>query len=172
MSRVIQSYLPVFLRYIDRITHLAEQAGPQDLLARLSPDSFTAVEHFAIAQGYALRAICPLIGEAVPDLDPVTDLPSLTRRGDFVRTYLTAIDPAQLETAGHRSVTHIAGEANLTQPAEAFLTLYAAPNFFFHLNMGYAILRQQGVPVGKGDFDGFHSYPSGFSFVTDAPERA
>jgi len=42
---------------------------------------------------------------------------------------------------------------------------YAMPNFFFHLCMAYALLRAQGVPLGKPDFDGWHRYAPGFSFV-------
>jgi hypothetical protein len=34
----------------------------------------------------------------------------------------------------------------------AFLTGFALPNFFFHVSMTYAILRAQGVGVGKSDF--------------------
>ncbi|WP_232461250.1 DUF1993 family protein [Cellvibrio sp. PSBB006] len=37
--------------------------------------------------------------------------------------------------------------------------------FFFHLSMSYAIARQAGIPLSKADFDGYHSYPVGFSFV-------
>ncbi|WP_295961007.1 DUF1993 family protein [Rhodoferax sp.] len=43
-------------------------------------------------------------------------------------------------------------------PGEAFLSQYALPNFFFHLTSAYALLRQQGVPLGKADFDGWHQY--------------
>jgi uncharacterized protein len=45
-------------------------------------------------------------------------------------------------------------------PAPEFLLQYGLPNFLFHVTTAYAILRAQGVPVGKGDFDGFHAYPS------------
>ncbi|MGL4733568.1 MAG: DUF1993 domain-containing protein [Enterovibrio sp.] len=31
---------------------------------------------------------------------------------------------------------------------------FAIPNFFFHLNMIYAILRKEGVAIGKGDYLG------------------
>ena len=54
------------------------------------------------------------------------------------------------------------GELDL--PAAEYFHMYAVPNFFFHYSMVYAIARQGGVPVGKSDFDGYHRYPSGFTF--------
>ncbi len=37
---------------------------------------------------------------------------------------------------------------------QQFLLYYVIPNAFFHLSMAYAILRQQGLPLGKQDFEG------------------
>jgi hypothetical protein len=61
-------------------------------------------------------------------------------------------------------IRHQAGFALLEQTGAEFLHLYGIPNFFFHLTMGYAALRAAGVPLGKADFDGFHSYPADFRF--------
>jgi uncharacterized protein len=55
-------------------------------------------------------------------------------------------------------VSEKAGQAVFERPALEFVTCYALPNFFFHLTTAYAILREAGCPVGKGDFDGFHRY--------------
>ena len=57
-----------------------------------------------------------------------------------------------------------AGFNEVSLPADDFITLYITPNFFFHLNMVYAIARHYGVPLSKQDYDGFHGYPLGFSF--------
>jgi len=35
---------------------------------------------------------------------------------------------------------------------EVFLKHWALPNFFFHISMAYALLRQAGVELGKSDF--------------------
>jgi len=35
-----------------------------------------------------------------------------------------------------------------------YATMYALPNFYFHVTTAYAILRKNGVPIGKGDFLG------------------
>ena len=45
--------------------------------------------------------------------------------------------------------------------------MYALPNFFFHYSMVYAIARQAGVEIGKSDFDGYHDYPVGFTFMSE-----
>jgi hypothetical protein len=77
---------------------------------------------------------------------------------------LGAMTSAEFEGAEGRIIRHHAGLAVLEQTGSGFLHLYGLPNFFFHLTMGYAALRAAGVPLGKADFDGFHSYPDGFRF--------
>ncbi len=56
------SYVCVFEHYLERIAHLMAQATPEELEGRLTPESFTALENFAIAQGYVLRSLFPLLG--------------------------------------------------------------------------------------------------------------
>lgn len=163
---LIQHYLPVFRHYLSRINNLAEGATAAHLSARLTPDSFTALEHFAIAQRYILRGLYPLIGHDLPEMDEVEDISGLHARGDIVRSFLDGLAQPDAQIVGE--VTHVAGKATLRQSPYDYIALYAAPNFFFHVNMGYAILRSQGAQIGKGDFDGFHSYPPGFSFQNDS----
>ncbi len=43
-----------------------------------------------------------------------------------------------------------AGDLNLT--ATAYIFNYALPNFYFHVQTAYAILRMKGVPLGKSDY--------------------
>lgn len=63
-----------------------------------------------------------------------------------------------------RRIRHRAGFAQLDQPGAEYLQLFALPNFFFHLSMGFAVLRQGGIEIGKSDYDGLHDYPQGFRF--------
>lgn len=162
----------VYRRYLRQIAHMVSLATSAQLGARLSEDSFTALQHFSIAQGYVLRAVYPVVGREVPELAECHDVASLLARGATVERHLDALSPEDFDTSEDVEVSHVAGEARLTQPACEFIDLYAMPNFFFHLSMGYAILRAEGLSIGKGDFDGFHSYPKGFSFVTSAAETA
>jgi uncharacterized protein len=145
--------VPVFLHYLPRIAALA---GKGDLAARLV-DGFTAGQNLTTAVGFSLRACCPLAGVAVPPLpDP------LAAQVAFATQTLHSLSPADFDPM--RRIKHRAGFADLDQSAPDYLHLFALPNFFFHLTMAYAVLRAQGADIGKADFDGLHSYPSGFQF--------
>lgn len=45
-------------------------------------------------------------------------------------------------------------EADLPFPGLSYLQTYVTPNFYFHESMAYAILRKEGVPLGKLDYLG------------------
>lgn len=149
--------VPVFRHYLARAQDIVD-AHPEALAARIA-DSFPAGQHFATAAGFALRVACPLAGRAVPDLPR-----ALAPRLAVVRATLGAMRPEDFAGAEALRIRHRAGFAELDQPAADFLYLFGLPNFFFHLTMGYAALRQAGAPIGKADFDGFHAYPPDFHF--------
>jgi hypothetical protein len=73
---------------------------------------------------------------------------------------LNQLNASDFAGAELRVLQSQAGQALVSLPATEFLLQYALPNFFFHLSAAYALLRSQGVALGKRDFDGFHSYPS------------
>jgi uncharacterized protein len=150
--------VPVFRHYLARAQEIARRASAEQLQGQIA-DSLTAGQHLATAAGFALRAACPLAGREVPDLPQ-----ALAPRLAVVRATLGAMRPEEFLGAENRIILHRAGFADLEQGAADFLYLYAAPNFFFHLTMGYAALRQAGMDLGKADFDGFHSYPADFRF--------
>ena len=132
---------------------MIEKAGPEALAAQVA-DAFPAGQQFATAAGFALRIACPLAGREVPSL-PAALAPRLA----VARATLGGMRQDEFLGAEDRRILHRAGMADLDQTASDFLHLYGLPNFFFHLTMGYAALRQAGVALGKADFDGFHAYP-------------
>lgn len=159
--------VPVFLHYLDRLALLVERtAGREQVLAgRLAPDMFSAAQQVATAAGFALRVAYPLAGQVVP---PVADLGldriGLGRRIAAACTALRALDAADFENAAERRIRHRAGFAELDQSGAEFLHLFGMPNFLFHVSMTFAVLRAEGVELGKADFDGLHDYPHGFRF--------
>jgi uncharacterized protein len=130
----------------------AAQARPDLLTTRLTPGTFTAAGHLNTAIGFALRATLPLAGQPVPGLTgPIPDRIAQARA-------LLAASPPPTQTR----IRHRAGFADLDQSADDYLHLFALPNLWFHVTMAYATLRAGGLPLGKADFDGLHTYPPGF----------
>ena len=145
--------VPVFRHYLGQVTLMIDKAGPQAMAAQVA-DAFPAGQQFATAAGFALRIACPLAGREVPNL-PVALAPRLA----VARATLGGMRPDEFLGAEERRIQHRAGMADLDQTAGDFLHLFGLPNFFFHLTMGYAALREAGVVLGKADFDGLHAYP-------------
>lgn len=106
-----------------------------------------------------------MLGKEIPELKAQThDRVGLIKFGSEVSALLATITASNFDGASVRYIKHTAGDAKLEQDATNFVTLFALPNFYFHLTMGYAILRREGVELGKSDYDGQHIYPSGFHF--------
>jgi hypothetical protein len=159
--------VPVFRHYIARLEGMVARAGGRAELmqARLQPDMFGFGQQVATALRFSLRVSHPLAGQAVPP-DPAlgTDADGLAQRIALTRGALDALDPAAFQGAEGRMIRHVAGFAELEQDGLTFLHRFGMPNFLFHTAMAFAILRANGVAVGKADFDGQHDYPPGFRF--------
>ncbi len=68
--------------------------------------------------------------------------------------FLKSIDEARLEGSETREVTlKFPGREMHFQGAD-YLTMFVLPNFYFHLTTAFAILRHNGVPIGKMDYIG------------------
>lgn len=172
------SSVKVFFHYLKQLSLLlqevesAVQAGTHDestvLQAQLAPGMFSMSHQSQTAIGFSLRTCYPLVGEPIPELpEPPDTLAGLQQHIQKAQDFLNRLRPEQFINAEERTITTKAGFAELELSGSDFLNLYALPNFFFHLSMVYAIQRQQGISIGKSDFDGFHQYPSGFSFLEE-----
>ena len=166
-DRLFAATVPVFLHYVRQAMHLAHQGTAAQFTHRLTPDGFSGAEHIAVALGFVRRTIEPLTGKA-PDLASLPDTPDRTALQDHAKgllAFLAGMERDDFAAGPNGLIRHEAGKARLEQSPWDFTMLYALPNFFFHLSLGYASLRAAGAQIGKADFDGFHEYPKGFSFV-------
>jgi hypothetical protein len=155
--------VPVFRHYLVRMQGFLDRAAGREavLTARLAPDMFTCGQQIATAAGFALRTSFPLAGLPVPSLpEPPPDRAGLSVRIAAVQAALDGLDPAAFDAPGR--IRHRAGFAELDQSGADFLHLFGMPNFLFHTSMAFAILRANGIAIGKADFDGLHDYPEGF----------
>ena len=125
---------------------------------RLAPGMMTAGEQLRTTAGFALRATFPLTGRAAVPGQFAPDLPGLREYFAFAGAAIATLTPADFSGAATRMIAHRAGEADLVQDGAVYLHCFAIPNLWFHLGMAYAILRTEGLAIGKADFDGWHRY--------------
>ncbi len=138
--------------WIDQAIAYAEQRGfdPEVFVqARLAPDQFPFVRQVQSACDTAKFATKRLTGREAPSHpDTETTLAELKARIEEVRSWLGEASEADFEGAAERGVTLTQAEGLSFSGAE-YLNEFAIPNFFFHLTHAYAILRHNGVPLGK-----------------------
>lgn len=145
-------------RAVPRLIDRLEDAGP--LSTRLAADGFTGGEHFCCALGFVARTVLPLVGRDIPELPFDSDAGLIVALAEDMGFLLDTVARHDFDDAAHREITHVAGEATLTQTGQDYALLFALPNAQFHLTLGYATLRAAGAGVGKGDLDGYHRYTS------------
>jgi len=103
------------------------------------------------AKGAAAR----LAGVEIPSMaDTETTFPELQARIEKTIAFLKSLDRAAFEGADAREIVMKVGPQEWKMSGQQFLTTFALPNFFFHVTTAYAILRHNGVEIGKRDFLG------------------
>ena len=129
---------------------------PVELLrAQLAPDMHPLAAQVHWAGEGAKLAVDRLVGVSTkPRADDAKSFAELHERVDATVAYLGTVAPADLEAGLARTieVEHRGGSMRFV--GEQFLLQLAIPGFFFHVTMAYAVLRQEGVAVTKGDFMG------------------
>ena len=134
----------------------ARKFDPVNLVnARLFPDMLPLSRQVQIASDAAKGAAARLTGTDNPKFeDTETTFPELIARVDKTIDYLKGFKPAQFEGAETRTITVKTPNAEFTVTGLVFLRHMAIANFYFHLTTAYALLRHNGVELGKIDFLG------------------
>lgn len=121
---------------------------------RLAPDQFPFVRQVQIACDTAKLAAARLAGKEAPKHeDTEQTLEELRARVRTVIAYLDGFSEKDFEGAATRVVTQPRWEGRTMTGADYFIE-HAVPNFFFHITHVYAILRHNGVCLGKRDYLG------------------
>ncbi|PLK26916.1 DUF1993 family protein [Novosphingobium sp. TH158] len=161
-----QATVPSFLQILRPVAGLVEKArehckaqgGEEAALcdARLAPDMWpfakqvmAAVQHSAGAIEGAKR------GETGPDMSaPPTSFDALAAAVAGAIAALEKVTPEEVDGIAANDTCFRFGERIMPFTVEDYLLSFALPNFYFHASMAYAVLRNQGVQVGKADFLG------------------
>ena len=136
---------------------MAKSIEPNALLqARLFPDMFPLIRQVQIAADFSRGVSARLAGVEVPkfedDQQSFADLHALLSKTlDFIDSF----SPQQIDGKEDREIITRPGTPKEKRfSGLAYLLSYGLPQFFFHVTTAYAILRHNGVEVGKRDYMG------------------
>ncbi|HEX4649716.1 MAG TPA: DUF1993 domain-containing protein [Steroidobacteraceae bacterium] len=125
------------------------------LAARLAPDMLPLTRQVQIACDLAKNSVARLAAQEPPRFeDTETTFEQLRVRIARVIDYLKSVPASALEGAETRDVRVPSGQRAYEFKGLEFLQRWAIPNVFFHVTTAYAILRHNGVDLGKRDFLG------------------
>jgi uncharacterized protein len=156
--------VPVFQHMLRNLVHILEkgEANAQarkfdpSVLAgfRLAPDMLPFTRQVLIACDAAKLCAARISGVEAPKFDDTeTTFDELKERIRKTLAYLETVPASALDGTEDKEITFPVGrEAKRTMTAQAYLTTWALPNFFFHVTTAYAILRHNGVDLGKTDY--------------------
>jgi hypothetical protein len=121
---------------------------------RLAPDQLAFARQVQIACDTAKLAASRLTGKPAPQTpDTEKTLADLSARVRATIAYLDTFTAQDFEGAATRVVTQPRWEGKMMTGA-AYFQQHALPNFFFHTAHAYALLRHNGVNLGKRDYLG------------------
>ncbi len=160
---MFDSSVPVFIHFLNSLSAILRKAevhcearkiDPNVMLnMRLFPDMFALTRQVQIAADGAKGAGARLAGIPVPSFpDEEKSFAELQARIGKTIDFLGTLTKAQFEGAEGRAITFKSGGQERNYTGAAYLETWAKPNFFFHLTTAYAILRHNGVELGKPDF--------------------
>lgn len=155
--------VPVFTQTLNMLSEilnkaeqhaLARKIEPSVLLdARLFPDMFALKRQVQITCDFAKGAAARLAGREVPKYeDSEQSFADLRARIAKTIDFIGSIEASQIDGSEERAITlQILGQDTHFQ-GQPYLLNFVLPNFYFHASMAYAILRHNGVELGKRDF--------------------
>ncbi|MEQ1670195.1 MAG: DUF1993 domain-containing protein [Hyphomicrobium sp.] len=158
-----QASVPAFQKHLHALDGLLDKAASYAaakkidagvlLASRLYPDMYELTRQVQAATDFAKAASTRLSGATVPSFaDTETTIPELKARIAKTLALLDAIKPEQMTGSEDSVFTLKVGPNDMTFKGSDYLLHFALPNFYFHCATAYAILRHNGVEIGKRDF--------------------
>ncbi|MEP6965276.1 MAG: DUF1993 domain-containing protein [Polaromonas sp.] len=165
-SAIYTASIPVFKQMLGGLSQVltkaeahasAKKIDPNALLqARLFPDMFPLLRQVQVATDFAKSVSARLAGVEVPKVeDSEQSFADLQARIATVLAFMDGLEPAKFDDAATREIVTQAGTPKEKRfSGQSYLFNYGLPQFFFHTTTAYAILRHNGVEVGKKDYIG------------------
>ncbi|MFZ1767102.1 MAG: DUF1993 domain-containing protein [Candidatus Nitrotoga sp.] len=160
--------IPVFKQLLNSLSVILTKAetyatekkiNPTVLLeARLYPNMFPLSRQVQIATDFARSVSARLAGVEVPAYDDNEQtFAELQTRISKTLSFIESLTPSQFEGSETREIVLRPGTPKEKKMVgHTYLFNYGFPQFLFHVTTAYAILRHNGLEVGKGDFMGVY----------------
>lgn len=160
-----QASIPVFVRMFGNLAVILDKAAAYAdakkidhgvlLNARLAPDMHPLTRQVQIASDAAKGCAARLAGVEIPSYaDTESSFADLQVRIQKTLDFLKGFSAAQIDGSESRAVVLKFPGAEMTFSGQDYLLHFVLPNFYFHLTTAYAILRHNGLPIGKMDYLG------------------
>ena len=157
--------VPVFVRMLGNVLTWLDKAeasaqarkfDPQVLLsARLAPDMLPLTKQVQIACDSAKFCLARLSGSDGPKFeDNETTVEQLRGRIRGTIAYLQSVPVDAIDGTEEREISVPRRDGAMAMTGESYLKQFSLPNFFFHITTVYALLRHNGVELGKSDYLG------------------
>jgi hypothetical protein len=157
--------VPVFAQFLDSLAAILAKAeahaiekkiAPEVMLGlRLAPDMFSLSKQVQVACDFAKNTAGRLALSDLPKFpDEEKTFAELQERIAKTKAYVTTLPASAFDGAEGRAITFPIGGKPHQMDGADYLHHFALPNFFFHTSAVYAILRANGLALGKGDFIG------------------
>lgn len=151
--------IPVFVTVLTNIKAMLDKAAAQGdeaalIEARLAPDMFALARQVQIVSDTAKGAAARLAGVEGPSMpDTEASFAELKTRCDNTIAFVQSVDAAAIDAGIAREIEiKFPNGGGMRFDGLTYLTGFVLPNLYFHASMVYAILRKDGMDVGKMDF--------------------
>ena len=145
------------LTWLDRAERLAEtkRFAPEVLLScRLAPDMFPLVKQLQIVCDTSKFTVARVTGKTPPsNADDEATIAQIRQRIFSMIEYVSTYQATDFVGADERMVALPRYPGQLISGRD-YVRQMQLPNFYFHSSTAYAILRHNGVELGKADFWG------------------
>lgn len=160
-----EASVPVFTQILNSLAAIIDKAethanekniDPAALLqARLYPDMFPFLRQVQVAADFAKGCSARLAGVEVPRYED-TEKSFADLRERIARTiaFIGGLPRDAIEASDQRDIVTGSGAKVREFKGQDYLLHYALPHFYFHATTAYALLRHNGVEIGKKDFIG------------------
>lgn len=160
-----QTSTPVFLRVLGNLSAILDKAAAHAdakkidpaifVNARLAPDMYPLSRQIQIATDMVKACAARLAGIDIPSFeDNESTFPELQVRIAKTMDFLESVGAEQIDGSEQKPIHVKTRHRELNFDGQTYLLTYAIPNFYFHVTTAYAILRHNGVDIGKADFLG------------------